>query len=106
MPLPLPTPRGGERDGDGDRDGDRDRDRERRDGAVDLARDFRVAARWRLVATWGDNAVSSGGSYGRATGPGTSAGAFPMELFLSGEGARGPRRGTKGSCGTPGTPLS
>ena len=32
-------------------------------------------------------------SCSRAKGPGTSAGAFPMELSLSGEGPRGPRRG-------------
>jgi hypothetical protein len=53
---------------------------------------------------WGDNSVSSCGSYSPATGPGTSAGALPMGLSLSGEGLGGPRRGAKGSCGTPGTP--
>jgi hypothetical protein len=29
-----------------------------------------------------------------------------MAFSLSGEGPRGPRRGAKGSCGTPGTELS
>jgi hypothetical protein len=57
-----------------------------------------------MVCTWGDDSVSSCRSSSRATGPGTSAGAFPMELSLSKEGPRGPRRGAKGSCGTPGTP--
>jgi hypothetical protein len=57
------------------------------------------------VATWGDNSVSSCRSYRRAKGPGTSAGAFPTALSLSGEGPRGPRRGAKGSCGTPRGPL-
>jgi hypothetical protein len=55
---------------------------------------------WRQP-TWGDTSVSSCRSYNRATGPGTSAGAFPTARFLSGEDARGPRRGAKGSCGTP-----
>jgi hypothetical protein len=59
----------------------------------------RAAAR---VAAWGDNAVSSCRSYSRAKCPG----AFPVALSLSGEGPRGPRRGAKGCCGTPGAPLS
>jgi hypothetical protein len=57
-----------------------------------------------LLSTWGDNPVSSRRSHSRAKGPGTSAGAFPVERSLSGEGPRGPRRGAKGSGGTPGTP--
>ena len=56
------------------------------------------------VVAWGDNSVSSCRSYGRAKGPGASAGAFPTARSLSGEGPRGPRRCAKGSCGTPGTP--
>jgi hypothetical protein len=43
-------------------------------------------------------------SYSPAKGPGASAGAFPMALSLSGEAPRGPQRGAKGFCGTPGTP--
>jgi hypothetical protein len=56
------------------------------------------------LLAWGDNSVSSGRSYNRAKDPGTSAGAFPMALSLSGEDPRGLRRGAKGSGGTPGTP--
>ena len=55
--------------------------------------------------TWGDHSVRSCRSCTRAEGPGTSAGAFPMALSLSGEDSRGPRRDAKGSCGTPG-PLN
>jgi hypothetical protein len=51
------------------------------------------------------NSVSSRKSCGRAKGPGTGAGAFPMAHPLSGEGPRGPRRGAQGSCGTPRDPL-
>jgi hypothetical protein len=56
---------------------------------------------------WGDSSVSSYSSCSVAKGPGTSAGAFPihpMALSLSGEDPRGPRRGARGSWGTPGTP--
>jgi hypothetical protein len=56
------------------------------------------------VHAWGDNSVVGCRSCSRAKGPGTSVGAFPVELSLSGENTRGPRRGAKGSCGTPGTP--
>ena len=56
-----------------------------------------------MVCTCGDNSVSSCRSCSLAKGPGTSAGTFPMELSPSKEGPRGPRRGAKGSCGTPET---
>ena len=56
--------------------------------------------------TWGDNSVSSHKSCARAKGPGTSAGAFPVALSLSGEGPGGHWRGAKGSGGTPRDPLS
>jgi hypothetical protein len=56
--------------------------------------------------TWGDNSVSSRKSCARAKGPGTSAGAFPVALSLSGEGPGGHWRGAKGSGGTPRDPLS
>ena len=58
-----------------------------------------------LALSWGDNPVSSCRPFTRATGPGTSAGAFPMALSLSGEDPRGPRLGAKGSSGTPGAPA-
>ena len=45
---------------------------------------------------WGDNSVSSCGSYGGAKGAGTSAGAFPVALSLSREDSRGPPRCAKG----------
>jgi hypothetical protein len=52
--------------------------------------------------------VSSRRSHSRAKAPGASAGVFPihrMARSLSGQGPRGPRRGAKGSCETPGTPC-
>jgi hypothetical protein len=55
------------------------------------------------LAPGGDSSVSSCRSYSPAKCPGTSAGTFPVALSLSGEDPRGLRRGSKGSCGTPGT---
>jgi hypothetical protein len=56
-------------------------------------------ARARVLGTWGDNSVSSCRSYSRSTGPGTSAGVFPMARSLTGEG-----RVLEGSYVTLGTP--
>ena len=55
---------------------------------------------------WGDNSVSSRRSYTRATGPGTSAGAFPIALSLSGDDSRGFSTGCQGVLWDPRDPLS
>jgi hypothetical protein len=52
-------------------------------------------------ATWGDNSRSAKGPGGQSQGV---AGGFSVRFSESGEGARGPDGGAKGSCGTPGTP--
>ena len=49
--------------------------------------------------------MSSCRSYSRAKGPGTSAGAFPMALSLSGEGPRGSSTGCEGVLWDPRDPL-
>jgi hypothetical protein len=74
-------------------------------GFVDAPEMRAIEAALRRTGAWGDNSVSGRRSYSRAKAPGTSAGAFPMALSLSGEGPSGPQRGAKGSCGTPTSPC-
>jgi hypothetical protein len=54
-----------------------------------------------LLEAWGDNSHSAKGPGGQRQGV---PGGFSVRFSESGEGARGPEGGVKGSCETPRTP--